>query len=129
MAVAVGNPGPNRFYPNAVLDPHADAQGTGSTAIALGDGSQAGSLGNGNHAFVLGQGSNAFSYGGNAGNPLQPFAGNHNTSIAVGNGSEAGAVGNHRLSTAFGDHRQRQNNGLGELMKKLIVGGLASRSA
>ena len=111
VAVAVGNPGPNGFYPGAILPTHAVANGPGSTSVALGDGSQAGSLGNGSHAFVVGRGSNAFSYGGNKGNI--PFAGKGDTSVTVGNGSEAGAVGNHKLSTAFGNGHQRQNNGLG----------------
>jgi len=34
--------------------------------------------------------------------------------VTVGNGSEAGAVGDHdKVSSAFGNNRQRQNNGLG----------------
>jgi len=33
-------------------------------------------------------------------------------SVTIGDRSEAGAVGNHKLSTAFGDGHQRQNNGL-----------------
>ena len=90
VAVAVGNPGYNRFY-NTSHPTLAYAHGTGNTSVALGDGTLAGTLGTGNRAFVLGQGSNAFSYGGNVGNVPQP--GRFNTSVTVGDRSEAGAVG------------------------------------
>ena len=57
VAVAVGNPGPNRFYPVTVpSDPCASPTGIGSTSVALGDGSQAGSLGNGNSRLRGGSG-------------------------------------------------------------------------
>lgn len=118
VAVAVGNPGVNRFYHTNNQPTLAYAHGTGNTSVALGDGSLAGTLGNGNHAFVLGQGSNAYSYGGSnvpAPNKISDYLPSHsNTSVTVGDRSEAGAVGSHhRLSTAFGNDRQRQNNGLG----------------
>jgi len=110
IAIAVGNPGFNRFYGTNVPTQALADGGTGNVAVALGDGSNAGSRGNHNTAFVLGQGSNAFAYGGNNGNIPQP--GNHNTSITVANGGEAGAVGKHKLSTAFSSGRHL-NNGLG----------------
>ena len=67
------------------------------------------------HRLVVGQGCNAFSYGGDhlPTSRSRTTAERHNTSVTVGNGSEAGAVGNHKLSTAFGNGQQRQNNGLG----------------
>ena len=109
VAVAVGNPGPNPTQ--------AYANGVGNTSVALGDGSVAGTLGHGNTALVVGRGSNAHSYGGSLPNPTQIsdyFPSRHNTSVTVGNGSKAEAVGSHhKLSTAFGNNRQRQNNGLG----------------
>ena len=115
VAIAVGNPGYNRFYPTkATIPTKADAQGTGNVSVALGDGSNAGTLGSHNTALVLGNGSNAFSYGGNAGSPLKPFGGTGNTSVTLAHGSEAGAVGNHQISTAFQNNKpRRQNNGLG----------------
>lgn len=110
VAIAVGNPGYSRFY-GTDHPTLAYAHGTNNVSVALGDGSLAGSLGHGNRAFVLGQGSNAFSYGGNLSVPLRS---RFNTSVTVGDRSEAGAVGSHhKLSTAFGNDRQRQNNGLG----------------
>ena len=109
VAVAVGNPGYSRFY-GATHPTLAYAHGTGNVSVALGDGGLAGTLGHGNRAFVLGQGSNAFSYGGNLSSPLRS---RHNTSVTVGDRSEAAAVGSHhRLSTAFGNNKQLQNNGL-----------------
>jgi hypothetical protein len=111
VAIAVGNPGYSRFY-ESDHPTLAYAHGTGNVSVALGNGSLAGTLGNGNRAFVLGRGSNAFSYGGNI---ASPFGSNHNTSIALGNKSEAGAVGPARkLSTAFGNNKQLQNNGLNQ---------------
>jgi hypothetical protein len=114
-AVAVGNPGFNRFYLTD-MPTQAYANGTGNTSVALGNGSLAGSLGNRNTALVVGNGSNAFSYGGSLPAPTQIshyLPSNGNTSVAVGNGSEAAAVGSHHeLSTAVNGH-QRQNNGLG----------------
>ena len=110
VAIAVGNPGYSRFY-KSTHPTLAYAHGTGNVSVALGDGSLAGTLGNGNRAFVLGQGSNAFSYGGNIAS--DPFESNHNTSVTIGDCSEAGAVGpHHKLSTAFGNNKQAQNNGL-----------------
>ena len=64
MAVAIGNPGFNRFYERNDMPTQAYANGIGNTSIALGNGSLAGSLGNRNTALVVGNGSNAFSYGG-----------------------------------------------------------------
>ena len=96
VAIAVGNAGANKFYPDTVMGPQAYATGSQSVALALGDGSNAGTLGRHNLAVVLGKGSNAYSYGGNSG--LQPYEGNRNVSITVGDGKEAGAVGNHRFA-------------------------------
>ena len=97
VAIAVGNAGANKFYPDTVMGPQAYAKGSQSVALALGDGSNAGTLGHHNLAVVLGKGSNAYSYGGNSGN-LRPYQGNRNASITVGDGKEAGAVGNHRFA-------------------------------
>ena len=79
-------------------------------------------------AAMVGSGSNAFSYGGSSvliptslraiGIPtsLSDYRRSHfNTSIVLGNKSEAGAVGPARkLSTAFGNNKQLQNNGLNQ---------------
>ncbi len=97
VAIAVGNAGANKFYPDTVMGPQAYAKGSQSVALALGDGSNAGTLGHHNLAVVLGKGSNAYSYGGNSDN-LRPYPGNRNASITVGDGKEAGAVGNHRFA-------------------------------
>ncbi len=117
VAIAVGNPGDSRFY-GTPTSTQAYANGTGNTSIALGDGSVAGTLGHRNTALVVGRGSNAHSYGGSLPNPTQIedyFRSRHNTSVTVGNGSEAAAVGSHRkLSTAFGNNKQLQNNGLNQ---------------
>ncbi len=86
VAIAVGNPGYNRFY-NTEHPTLAYAHGTGNTSIALGDGALAGSLGTGNRAFVLGRGSNAFSYGGNLSDPLRS---RFNTSVTVGDRARRG---------------------------------------
>jgi len=117
VAIAVGKPGDNPFYgrPGPTL---AYADGTGNTSVALGNGSNAGTLGTRNTALAVGNGSNAFSYGGVAHVPITQVSdykpSSHNTSVTVGNGSEAGAVGDHdKVSSAFGNNRQRQNNGLG----------------
>ena len=95
VAVAVGNPGFNRFY-GTNLPTQAYANGTGNGSFAFGDGSIAGTLGTGNHAFVLGQGSNAYSYGGSnvpAPNKISDYLPSHsNTSVTLGDRSEAGAV-------------------------------------
>ena len=112
VAIAVGNPGKSLFYNSDNQPTLAYAKGTGNVSVALGDGSLAGTLGNGNRAFVLGRGSNAFSYGGNLSVPLES---SHNTSVTIGDFSEAGAVGrHHKLSTAFGNNKQLQNNGLNQ---------------
>ena len=111
VAVAVGNPGKSLFY-RSDHPTLAYAEGTGNVSVALGDGSLAGTKGNGNRAFVLGQGSNAFSFGGDI---ASPFGSNHNTSVTIGDLSDARAVGpHHKLSTAFGNNKQLQNNGLNQ---------------
>ena len=116
VAVAVGNPGHNRFY-GTDIPAQAYANGTGNGSVALGDGSVAGTLGTGNGALVVGNGSNAHSYGGVRNSPPTQISdykpSRFNTSVTVGHGSEAGAVGSHhRLSTALGNGKQNQNNGL-----------------
>ena len=117
VAIAVGNPGYNRFY-NTDRPTLAYAHGTGNTSVALGDGSTGGHAGHTvTRAFVLGKAPTPSPTAVRqcACHPdlgLQPSS--HNTSVTVGDRSEAGAVGSHhRLSTAFGNDRQRQNNGLG----------------
>ena len=118
VAVAVGNRSDNPFYgqPGPTL---ASTGGTGNVSVALGNGSNAGTLGPRNTALVIGNGSNAFSYGGVAHFPVTKISdyipSRHNTSVTIGDVSEAGAVGpHHKLSTAFGNKKQLQNNGLNQ---------------
>ena len=55
IAIAVGNPGFNRFYGTNVPTQALADGGTGNVAVALGDGSNAGSRGNHNTAFAWGR--------------------------------------------------------------------------
>jgi hypothetical protein len=113
LAVAVGNRGPNPFYPGADVPTQALAQGTFNSAFAIGSGTNAGSFGLGNSALAVGNGSNAFSYGGYGPDFKNPLPSNFNTSIVLGNRSEAGAVGRPggHLSTVFGNGKRELNNG------------------
>lgn len=116
LAVAVGNPGHNPFYGQRVPT-LAYAGGTNNVSLAFGDGSNAGTLGHGNSALVVGNGSNAFSYGGSrvpSPSSLSDYLPSRsNTSVTLGHRSEAGSVGpKHKLSTAFGNDKRAQNNGL-----------------
>jgi hypothetical protein len=108
IAVAVGNPGPNRGMRIAgdYAIPAQESQGSYAQAIGVQ-----------NRAVVFGDGSNAIAIGGNPGNPprVRALAGG-NTAITVGNGSNSYAgtlppaypphftnTPNHQLARAVGD--------------------------